>query len=304
MINRQLGIIYTLMNKDTVTAAELAERFEVSTRTIYRDIEDLSMAGIPVYAKKGKTGGISLTEQFVLNKLLITQEEQQQILAALVSLRETGAQEEQHTLEKLGEFFKTKPADWIAIDLSDWSGTRRQLYEDIKNAILSHRVMRFDYYGQYHGMSRREVEPVQLLFKEYTWYLRAFCREKQAFRLFKVFRIKRAEVMEETFVPKQEERQVRQAGLKEEPLPAIPFTKIVLQIDKKEAYRIYDRFEESELELLENGDFLVHMDCFADDWVYGTILSFGASAQVLSPVEVRDELYRRVTEMKKRYESK
>ena len=69
MINRLLGIVYILMKRGTVTAKELAERYEVSTRTIYRDIETLSMAGIPVYMKKGKNGGISLTEEFVLNKM-------------------------------------------------------------------------------------------------------------------------------------------------------------------------------------------------------------------------------------------
>lgn len=104
MLNRMLSIIYILMNKGTVTAGELAERFEVSVRTIYRDVETLSMAGIPVYAKKGKNGGISLTEQFVLDKMLVSRREQQEILAALASLRETGAQESGGVLEKLGDF--------------------------------------------------------------------------------------------------------------------------------------------------------------------------------------------------------
>ena len=92
MINRLLGMIYILMKQGTVTAAELAERFEVSARTIYRDMDTLSAAGIPIYAKKGKNGGICLTEQFVLDKMLITQEEQQKILSGLISLRETRAE--------------------------------------------------------------------------------------------------------------------------------------------------------------------------------------------------------------------
>ena len=128
MLNRLLGIIYILMNKGTVTAGELAERFEVSVRTIYRDIETLSMAGIPVYARKGKNGGISLTEQFVLNKMLVSEQEQAEILAALTGLQETGAQTEQETLQKLGEFFQTEPLQWVSIDLSDWSGRRQELY--------------------------------------------------------------------------------------------------------------------------------------------------------------------------------
>ena len=112
MLNRLLSIIYILLNKGTITAAELAQRFEVSVRTIYRDVETLSMAGIPIYAKKGKNGGICLTEQFVLDKMLVSKEEQQQILAALASVQETGAQDERGTLRKLLEFFKIKNEKW------------------------------------------------------------------------------------------------------------------------------------------------------------------------------------------------
>ena len=115
MINRLLGMIYVLMNKGTVTAGELAERFEVSVRTVYRDVESLSMAGIPVYARKGKNGGISLTENFVLDRMMISQEEQHRILAALVSLQEVGAQEEGEILRKLGEFFRAEPVNWVSI---------------------------------------------------------------------------------------------------------------------------------------------------------------------------------------------
>ena len=90
MVNRQLEMVYILMNKGSVTAEELAERFEVSTRTVYRDIDSLSMAGIPVYANRGKGGGIRLMEHFVLDRRLLSKEEQGRILAALASLRETG----------------------------------------------------------------------------------------------------------------------------------------------------------------------------------------------------------------------
>ena len=179
MMNRLLSIIYILMNKGTITAAELAKRFEVSVRTIYRDIETLSMAGIPVYTVKGKNGGIRLTEQFVLNKMLVSKKEQQQILAALHSLKETGAQEETAILVKLGDFFMEKPESWVAIDFSDWSGRRKELFNQIRDAILNRYVIQFDYYGQYGDMAHRCVEPIQLLFKEYTWYVRAYCRTKQ-----------------------------------------------------------------------------------------------------------------------------
>lgn len=328
MIERLLGIIYILMNKGTVTAGELAERFEVSTRTIYRDIEALSIAGIPVYCKKGKNGGISLTEEFVLNKLLITREEQQEILSALVGLTETEVSDgsrEQKILKKLGEFFQAEPVPWVNIDLSDWSGLRKQMYEDIKKAILTHHVVEFDYYGQNRPMSHRVVEPIQLQFKEYTWYLRAYCRERQDFRTFKLFRMQRLKVQEEMFVPKKEntsgaEENVKKVGLntstavetqpdgKEQIVqtdtaaPESSVTPLNLWIDKREAYRIYDRFDESELEVLPDGNFLVHCAYPLDEWVYSQVLWFGPSAKVLEPEHIRVEVQKRIKQMLENYE--
>ena len=163
--DRQLGIVYLLMKKGTMPAAELAERYEVSVRTIYRDIETLCMAGIPVCTKKGKKGGISLEQSFILDRMLITKEEQQEILAALNSLQEVGAQKEQEILQKLGDFFQQDSSSWVSIDFSDWSGRRKELFEQLRRGILHHQVLAFDYYGQYGEMTSRCVEPIQLLFK-------------------------------------------------------------------------------------------------------------------------------------------
>ena len=316
MLERLISIIYILMNKGTVTAGELAKRFEVSTRTIYRDIEALSIAGIPVYCKKGKNGGISLTEEFVLNKMLITKEEQQEILAALIGLKETEVSEnvaEQEILKKLGEFFQEEPVPWVNIDLSDWSGLRKQMYEDIKRAILTRHVVEFDYYGQNRPMSHRIVEPIQLQFKEYTWYLWAFCRERQEFRTFKLFRMQRLKVQEEIFVPKKEKNAAvsenaevidsARIELQEtKQTQEFPVTPLTLWIDKKEAYRIYDRFDESELELLPDGNYLAHCAYPLDEWVYSLILWFGPSAKVIEPEFIREEIQDRIKKMMENYD--
>lgn len=305
MLNRMLGMIYLLMNKGTVTAGELAERFEVSVRTIYRDVEALSMAGIPVYAKKGKNGGICLTEEFVLNKMLVSQKEQQEILAALASLKETGVGQSGEILNKLGDFFKTEAQNWVAIDFSDWSGRRGELYEQLREAILNRHVISFDYYGQYGEMSGRTVEPIQLLFKEYTWYVRAFCRVRQDMRLFKVMRMKRVRVLEETFTPvgaADRERAFRIGEDEKLMEESDGLVRIVLWIHNREAYRIYDRFEEEEITRLPDGNFRVEIDSLPDDWIYGVILSFGPSARVLEPVWIQKEIHNRICEMKKFYE--
>lgn len=329
MIYRLLGIVYILMKKGTVTAGELAERFEVSIRTIYRDVESLNLAGIPVYARKGKNGGICLMETFVLDRMLVSEEEQKQILAALVSLRETGAEEEGEILRRLGDFFRMEPVNWVSIDFSDWSGRRNDLFVQIREAILGRHVMVFDYYGQHGEMRSRTVEPVQLLFKEYTWYVRAFCRTRQAMRLFKVLRMKRVHVLEETFEGRKEyydwpEIDLCQRDSEEKPESVLPLeqqfqevesgnmsldqgtqdtmTEIILRIDKGEAYRIYDRFEEEEITILQSGDFEIHMKCSVDDWVYGLILSFGPAARVLEPAWVREETAGRIRKMAELYE--
>ena len=310
MVNRQLEMIYILMNKGNVTAEELAAHFEVSTRTVYRDIDSLSMAGIPVYASRGKGGGIRLMERFVLDKLLLSVEEQNRILAALTSLREIGASQDKRTLEKLETFFRTKPQDWVAIDFSDWSGRRGELFGQIKEAILGRHVMAFDYYGQRGDMTHREVEPVQLLFKEYTWYVKAFCRVRGALRLFKVLRMKRVVIREETFEPGQRHRDEEKVPIKSE-APKLSDsadtdqgrvgTEIVFRIDRKEAYRVYDRFEEDEITVLPQGDFEIRMWCPVDDWVYGLLLSFGPSVRLLGPDWVREELERRIRRMAELY---
>lgn len=314
MLNRRLGIVYLLMKKKTVTAAELAERYEVSVRTIYRDIEALSMIGVPVYAQKGRNGGISLTEQFVLDRMLVTEEEQKQILAALKSLDEVGARTEQDTFHKLGDFFKVQPPNWIAVDFSDWSGKRQELFEGVRRAILETKVICFDYYGQNGTMTHRTVEPVQLLFKEYTWYLCAFCRSRNAMRLFKLLRMKRMELLPETFTPRPEAytEDVNSCG---EPKDDKSVTSasdndvilkekaIEIHIAKSEAYRIYDRFEEEEITVLEDGSFLIKIDWIQDDWLWGLILSFGSAAEVTAPKEAREEMQRRIREMAAVYEA-
>ncbi len=309
MVDRQLGILYLLLSRKNVTAQQLSERFEVSVRTIYRDIDSLSLAGFPIYTRQGKNGGIRLTDRFVLDKMMLTRQEQESILAALSSMQETGAGNEQEMIEKLGGFFKLEQESWVSIDLSDWSGRRTRLFGLIKKAVLEHRLLKFDYYGQFNEMSGRVVEPVQLIFREYTWYLRAFCRTRNAMRLFKVVRMKRAECLEETFVPepgKYRETEERGDSAKE---PGDPQAKgrqesreLIFRVAASEAWRIYDRFEEEDVTVLEDGSFLIHTWLMVDEWVYGTLLAFGPALQMIGPEDVKEEIRLRIKKMAENYE--
>lgn len=190
--NRLFEIIYILMQKKKATAKELAEKFEVSTRTIYRDIEILSRANIPVYATKGKEGGIGLLDGYVLNKSILSEEEQDQILFALQGIKKVRGKEEKDILEKLSTLFNKEINDWIKVDFSNWEKDNEQeeRFDMIKKAILDKNLIKFTYYNSNGESSKRTVEPLQIWFKDKAWYLISYCRLKEDYRIFKITRVK------------------------------------------------------------------------------------------------------------------
>ena len=176
---RLFEILYLLVEKRAVTAGELAEKLEVSERTIYRDVDALSAAGIPVYAQKGKGGGIRLMDQFVLDRALLSGEQQDEILFALQAIRATGGGEE--ALSRLSALFRREGGDWLEVDFSDWGSgaAERENFSKVKRSILERRPLSFTYYSSAGETSRRTAEPARLVFKAGCWYLSAFCQERQ-----------------------------------------------------------------------------------------------------------------------------
>ena len=204
-INRQFEIVYLLLNKKTTTAKELAERLGVSQRTIYRDVDALSFAGIPVYTEKGKGGGISLLPEFILNKSILCEQEQNEILSALQGLSgvnyvgKAAAAETDQVLKKLSAIFNKNCVRWLEVDFSDWSYANGNIFHDFKTAILERRVAEFDYFSAYGEMTRRRIEPIQLWFKSTSWYIKGFCLTRQDIRLFKLSRVRNLIVRDEQF---------------------------------------------------------------------------------------------------------
>lgn len=172
-INRMIEIITILLNKKTVTAAELAERFSVSQRTIYRDIDELSSSGIPIYTSKGLNGGISIMENYSINRAIFSDADKDLILFALNSLQSTQHPEVDNVLEKLGAIFGNRSTDWITVDFSPWgydpcSGNK---FADIKTAVLQNRVLKIDYINARNIKSSRKIKPLYLDFKYKAWYV-------------------------------------------------------------------------------------------------------------------------------------
>ena len=295
--SRLFEIVYLLLEKKKVTAKELAERFEVSTRTIYRDIEVLSRANIPMYATKGKDGGIGLLEEFVLNKTVLSEEEQNQILFALQGMDKVTGQAGNDIVAKLSTIFQKEADDWLKIDFSNWGkeGSQKEWFAILKKAILQKKLVQFIYFNTDGQKTKRTVEPLQIWFKDKSWYLVSYCRQKEDYRIFKIARMKEVEVLNEHFertLPEPSTEQKR----------SFPTITLQLEISKEMAYRVYDEFEPNEITPKENGDFVVTVEYPENDWVYGYILSFGEAAKVLAPKTAKMRIKESLKKMLKKYE--
>ncbi len=280
-INRLFEILYILLERKSITAKELAQKFEVSTRTIYRDVEILSSANIPIYANKGRGGGIHILDGYVLNKAMLSDEEQNQILFALQGMQKISKQNEKEVLTKMSSIFNKCKTNWIDVDLSDWGtiGSEDNTFNIIKDAVIEKRVLEFIYYNSYGQEKKRRVEPLQIYFKDKSWYLNSYCKDKQDYRLFKISRMKEIKVCNETFE--------RELPKKDIPKQEFKIISLELEVSRKMAYRVYDEFKKENIIEKENGDFIVRVDFPENDWVYGYILSFGEDIKVLSPQYAR-----------------
>ena len=185
-------MVYYLLDKGLVTAAELAERFEVSVRTIYRDIDALSSAGIPVYTEAGRNGGIHLLSDFVLNQIVLSGQEKQEILSVLQGLSAVSNGYGTDILEKLSALFNVHSANWLEADFSRWGEKNRDngKFEILKTAVLQRRCITIRYAGSDGTVGERVIQPLKLYYKSKDWYLKAYCRLRQEFRLFKINRIR------------------------------------------------------------------------------------------------------------------
>lgn len=294
-INRLFEIVYMLLERKNITAKELADKFEVSTRTIYRDVEILSAAKIPVYAVKGKGGGIALLDDYVLNKSILSEEEQNQILFALQSMDKISNQDEKNVLEKMSSIFNKSRTNWIEVDFSDWGtiGDQDKTFNLIKEAVLKQKVLEFIYYNSYGEDKKRQVEPLQIYFKDKAWYLKSYCRDKKDYRLFKISRMKDIKILDETF-----KRELPEIVEKKQEFKTI---KLELEISKSMSYRVYDEFKKENITKKENGDFIVNIEYPENDWVYGYILSFGENIKVISPEYAKDIIKEKLKKSMKNY---
>ena len=294
--NRLFRILYYILENGKVTANELADKFEVSARTIYRDIDSISSVGIPIYALQGKGGGIEIAEDFILSKLLLSENEKQQIMSALQGLDNTTKQHENELLTKLSALFKMKNTNWIEVDFNNWQNNKmyERTFNGIKSAILNKNIVSFTYFSSNEEETNRIVKPVRLLFKSQDWYLYALCLLRNDFRYFKLSRIKNLDIHTEKFDDSFED-----AILKKE-MPHENTVHIKVKFDRKAAFRVYDEINGEIIED-DEGNLYAEIEMLNDYNLYNYIFSFGDGAEVLEPKEIRMQIKEMINKMAEIY---
>lgn len=301
-IDRQIGILSMLLQKDMITAPYLADRFEVSKRTINRDIEDLCRAGIPIVTKQGANGGISVMDGYKLDRTLFTQSEMQDILAGLRSLDSVnGTNRYSQLMEKLSagssDFMVGNQS--VLIDLSSWNkGSLASKIELIRTAVDKCNELEFKYYSS-NGETFRCIEPYYLIFRWTSWYVWGWCKKRKDFRLFKLNRMENLKIAGRVFVKRQalmpdlSNERVFPGGIK-----------VKAMFDPSCRWRLVEEFGSGSFTELEDGKLLFRAEYTDKENLIAWLMSFGDKAELIEPEKIREEIRNSIELMKRKYERK
>lgn len=300
-------LTYIILERKIVTAGEMAEHFGVSTRTIYRWVDALNLAGVPVITTKGKGGGIQLVEKYTLDKAILTEDEKQEILSSVQALQALSGDS-----ASLGNFrgvisklkaITSANADWIKVDFATWNPEQneiKEIFKKLKWAILNRRQVSFDYFSGSSDYSKRQVDAWKIVFRGQAWYLYGFCKLRSAPRYFKLSRMRNLQILkdgitvEEKDFPEEENGSGNYAGDK-----TTKFIQLKVRVSDSEVYRILDEYKVDIIE--ETGDSAKILTLTVPDiyWIKSWILSFGAFMQVLEPEKIRMEIREEIEKMHK-----
>lgn len=307
-IDRLVSIILILLDKKRIGAQELADMFEVSTRTIYRDIDSINMAGIPIRSTSGVGGGFEIMEEYKIDQTFFSTADLTALLMGLSSLSNMIQGDELlHALAKVKSFIPADrakdielKANQICIDLSSWMGSRNiQPYlEIIKTAMQESRLLSFEYTDRHGNKTARLAEPYQLVLKSSHWYFQGYCRKRNDFRLFRLSRISNLQMKDETFTPRDYQK------------PLLDFTEILETMQTKIKLRVHQSMMDRVLDYCTCED-IVPDDCdhcivnfpfIENDYYYNILLGFGDKCECLEPPHIRGEMKRRIQDLAAVYE--
>ena len=298
-IDRLIGIITTLQQKKNVTAPYLAEKFEVSRRTINRDIEDICKAGIPIVTTQGANGGISIMEGFSLDTTIFTEQELAAIFTGLKSLDSVSSSA---TAEKLAQKFggssAIRLADNMVIDLSSfYKDELASKIDIIKCAMKESKCITFHYcYNK--GEADKQIEPYLIVFKWSDWYVFGFCRERQDFRMYKLRRLWDLQITDETFAVRDipEEKKHFGSHMTDDYV-------ITAVYDSSVKYRLVEEYGHKSFKEQEAGTLYTEWGFTRQDDAVEWFLSFGNKVKVLAPPEMVERMKNAVDSIRKLYET-
>ncbi|WP_460292709.1 helix-turn-helix transcriptional regulator [Clostridium tertium] len=306
-IDRLVSIIIILLERKKISASELAEMFEVTPRTIYRDIEAISLAGIPIVTYPGVNGGIGIMDEYKIDKKIFTKSDVETLLIGLSSMSSAFSKEEiKYTLAKIKGLFPEEhikeielKSNQISIDLTPWIGNKdlKSNLEQIKKAMNDKKILSFNYFDSKGKKSNRKVEPYQLVLKESNWYLQGYCISKQDFRIFKLSRISDIKVIEESFITR--EFNLKSLGSWDYIEKNIIMIKLL--VDESLREKMIEQCGEENIKRYKNNKLLIDFPFINDDFGYNLLLSYGDKCECLEPINIRNELIRRIKSMLDKY---
>lgn len=298
-VERLISIIMILLRKEVVSASEFAQLFNVSKRTILRDMETLSLSNIPIYSINGVHGGYGIMDEYKVDKRLLSNSDLENILTALGGLEQILSEEVEITVKKIEAMISPMaPKGTIKLSFYDWEGRSeiRQTLKTSQEAILKRRLVSFDYIDKNGATTKRTVEPYQLHFSESSWYLKGFCLQRMGYRTFKLSRIDHLHMTEQTFSARDEVHEPDQAAsylpeLVEVKLLISPVIKdqFIERYGRKRIERFSSDYLSATIQLPQNGN------------GFHFLASFGTNLQVVEPKSYVEEFRNYLSKMLEQY---
>ncbi|WP_425448128.1 helix-turn-helix transcriptional regulator [Dethiothermospora halolimnae] len=289
-VDRLLSILLILSNKGLVTGKELADHFEVSLRTIYRDLDKLGEAGIPIASKGGKGGGYYIMENYNLDNLFLDKGEAKTFLSVMNSLDVMFGRNEKFNdiVLKLENAYKKTDSegDKVNINMSHFSMEKelKEYLYTMSKAIEEDKLLIFYYINRRMEYEKRVVEPIEIEFNNGQWYLTAFCRIRDDYRLFKLVRIKNLKLgtsFEKRQISKEELKKVfDDSYTHNSTLVKLKFTKAI-------GKQLTEYFHKEDINKIDDGNFIVEASYPNDEGLIKFILGFGKECEVIEPKELR-----------------
>ena len=309
-LDRLLAITILLINRKRISARELAERFEVSIRTIHRDIEAINCAGIPIASFQGANGGFGIMENYKIDRNVLTINDIYSIVTALKGMNTTF--EDKHISDILEKIRSLVPEYELSnaaikrgqtiIDYSPWGwgDKQKQKINTVRKAIEDSCLISFNYTSSKGENIRRTIEPMGIVFKGFFWYFYGYCRLRNDYRFFKISRVKDLILEKESFNRRNKSFEDIQTGL-DWKVDSQKIIRLVLKFRPDAYMRVVDTFGEDMIRELADGSILVEVSFPEDEWVYGTILSYGGDVEVLEPDHLRDIIRDRAKKVWEQY---